>query len=150
MGAEVAGPHPPSADGYMYVCGEQAGGPGARYECAFEPGPGSMDQPPYEEHMFGEFGKDRHVQVVVGSVGELQFRDDLPVFAANDKRKDETLLLQSVEAPPPHPPPPPPPTSKKSEKKKSDNNGIKKKKTRLVTVNSITVLLYTERFTAQL
>lgn len=136
VGAEVAGPHPPPA-GFMYVCGEQAsagaggpGGPGvARYECSFEPGV-SMDQPPFEEHMFGEYGKDRHVQVVVGSVGELQFRDDLPVFAS-DKRKDETLLLQSVEATS-HAPPPPPPPSKKSEKKKNDNNGIKKKKTRLV------------------
>lgn len=126
-GAAVAGSHPPPA-GYMYVCGEPSGpgvgvGGSARYECAFEPS--AMDQPPFEDHMFGDY-KDRHVQVVVG---DLQFRDDLPVFA-NDKRKDEPLLLQSVEAPPPHPPPPPPPTTKKSEKKKSDNNGIKKKKTR--------------------
>lgn len=141
MGAEVAGPHPPAAEGYMYVCGDSAGG--ARYECAFEPagGPG-MDQPTFEEHMFGDFGKERHVQVVVGAGGELQYRDDLPVFTASSdqKRKEEPLLLQAVDGaqpqhsahPPPHPqpPPPPPPATKKSEKKKGDNNGIKKKKTR--------------------
>lgn len=92
-----------------------------------------MEQPTFEEHMFSEFGKDRHVQVVVGEAGELQYRDEMPVFAGTDhKRKEEPLLLQTVEsAPIPHPPPPPPPTStKKSEKKKNDNNGIKKKKTR--------------------
>lgn len=120
--AEAAGAHPPA---FMYVC--EAGSQAARYEC-FEP-PIAMDQPPFEDHMFADFPKDRHVQVVVGSVGELQFRDDLPVFA-NDKRKEEPLLLQSVEAQSSHPPPPPPQPSKKSEKKKSDNNGIKKKKTR--------------------
>ncbi|KPJ13549.1 Homeobox protein aristaless-like 4 [Papilio machaon] len=125
----------------MYVCGDSAGG--ARYECAFEPsgGPG-MDQPTFEEHMFGDFSKERHVQVVVGAGGELQYRDELPVFAAasDQKRKEEPLLLQAVDGaqpqhsahPPPHPqpPPPPPPATKKSEKKKGDNNGIKKKKTR--------------------
>lgn len=120
-GAGLAGSHPPPA-GYMYVCGEPAGA-AARYDCAYEP---AMDHPPFDDHMFADF-KDRHVQVVVG---DLQFRDDLPVFP-NDKRKDEPLMLQAVEAPPTHPPPPPPPaTTKKSEKKKSDNNGIKKKKTR--------------------
>lgn len=133
MGAEVAGPHPPPPDGFMYVCGDGAGA-GARYECAFEPGPGGMEQPTFEEHMFSDFGKDRHVQVVVGTVGELQYRDDLPVFStsSDQKRKDEPMLLQPVDsAPAPHPPAPPPPApSKKSEKKKNDNNGIKKKKTR--------------------
>ncbi|KAJ0181159.1 hypothetical protein K1T71_003244 [Dendrolimus kikuchii] len=118
----------------MYVCGDSSAGPGARYECAFEPGAPPMDQPTFEEHMFGEFGKDRHVQVVVGAVGELQYRDELPVFSASgeQKRKEEPLMLQTVESTPAsHPPPPPPPTTtKKSEKKKSDNNGIKKKKTR--------------------
>uniref|UniRef100_A0A2A4JEM5 Homeobox domain-containing protein n=1 Tax=Heliothis virescens TaxID=7102 RepID=A0A2A4JEM5_HELVI len=113
----------------MYVC--EGAGAGPRYEC-FEPGQ-HMEQPPFEEHMFGEFGKERHVQVVVGEIGEL-YRDELPVFAppADHKRKEEPMLLQAVESSPaPHaPPPPPPPTSKKSDKKKSDNNGIKKKKTR--------------------
>ncbi|XP_050354556.1 homeobox protein OTX1 B-like [Nymphalis io] len=120
----------------MYVCGDSAGGAGPRYECAFEGG-GGMEQPTFEEHMFNEFGKDRQVQVVVGAGGELQYRDDLPVFAGSEqKRKEEPLLLQAVEAAPashaqhPPPPPPPPTTSKKSDKKKSDNNGIKKKKTR--------------------
>ncbi|XP_061713061.1 retinal homeobox protein Rx-like [Cydia pomonella] len=120
----------------MYVCGDSA-----RYECAFEPG-GAMEQPSFEEHMFGEFGKERHVQVVVGAGGELQYRDELPVFG-EPKRKDEPLLLQGSEHAPqhplplPHPPapaPPPPPApstaTKKSDKKKNDNNGIKKKKTR--------------------
>ncbi|XP_045508355.1 homeobox protein OTX1 B-like [Colias croceus] len=119
----------------MYVCGDPAGSAGPRYECSFEPAPGSMDQPTFEEHMFSEFGKDRQVQVVVGAGGELQYREELPVFAssADQKRKDEPLLLQQVEAPTQHaahPPPPPPPTTKKSDKKKSENNGIKKKKTR--------------------
>lgn len=134
VGAEVAGPHAPAADGYMYVCGEAGGaGAGARYECAFEPAAGGLE-PAFEEHMFGEFGKERHVQVVVGAGGELQYRDDLPVFQAPDsKRKDEPLMLQQVDSAPSHPPPPPPPTtSKKSEKKKNDNNGVKKKKTRYV------------------
>lgn len=131
--AEVAGQPPPAADGYMYVCE----GPGAapRYECAFEPAP-HMEQGPFDDHMFGEFGKERHVAVVVGDIGEL-YRDELPAFApaADHKRKDEPLLLQAVEAAPAaHPPPPPPATSKKSDKKKSDNNGIKKKKTRLVPI----------------
>lgn len=135
--AEVAGPHAPAADHYMYVCGE-AGGAGPRYECAFDGGP--MEQPPFEEHMFGEFGKERHVQVVVGAGGELQYRDDLPVFAttppnapsADVKRKDEPLLLPPDGAPPPPPAHSSTPTtsSKKSDKKKNDNNGIKKKKTR--------------------
>ncbi|XP_023934430.2 homeobox protein aristaless-like 3 [Bicyclus anynana] len=110
----------------MYVCGD---GAGPRYECAFDGG--AMEQPTFEEHMFGEFGKERQVQVVVGAGGELQYRDELPVFAP-DKRKDEPLLLQAVDAPPlatPHPPPTTT-TSKKSDKKKGDNNGIKKKKTR--------------------
>lgn len=135
MRAEVAGPPPPAADGYMYVCE----GPGAapRYECAFEPAP-HMEQGPFDDHMFGEFGKERHVAVVVGDIGEL-YRDELPAFApaaADHKRKDEPLLLQAVDAAPaPHPPPPPPTTSKKSDKKKSDNNGIKKKKTRSVPIN---------------
>ncbi|XP_028165749.1 homeobox protein aristaless-like 3 [Ostrinia furnacalis] len=115
----------------MYVCGDGAG-PGARYDCAFDGPP--MDQPPFEDHMFGEFGKDRHVQVVVGAAGELQYRDEIPVFAsaAEQKRKEEPLMLQPVESTAaPHPPPPPPPTTtKKSDKKKGDNNGIKKKKTR--------------------
>lgn len=138
VGAEVAGAHPPAADGYMYVIGDSAGSAGPRYECAFEGG-GGMEQPTFEEHMFSEFGKERQVQVVVGASGELQYRDDLPVFAGGEqKRKEEPLLLQAVEsAPTSHaqhapPPPPPPTTSKKSDKKKSDNNGIKKKKTRYV------------------
>ncbi|CAG5018260.1 unnamed protein product [Parnassius apollo] len=138
VGAEVAGTHPPAAEGYMYVCGDSANGAGARYECAFEAaGGGGMEQPTFEEHMFSDFGKERHVQVVVGAGGELQYRDELPVFAASNdqKRKEEPLLLQPVETAPPqhtsqHPPPPPQPTSKKSDKKKNDNNGIKKKKTR--------------------
>lgn len=134
VGAEVAGAGPPPAESYMYVCGDSSTGPGARYECAFEPGAPSMDQPTFEEHMFGEFGKERHVQVVVGAVGELQYRDELPVFSANgeQKRKEEPLMLQTVESTPvAHPPPPPATTTtKKSDKKKSDNNGIKKKKTR--------------------
>ncbi|XP_059049026.1 homeobox protein aristaless-like [Achroia grisella] len=116
----------------MYVCGDSAAGAGTRYECTFEPG-GSMEQPTFEEHMFSEFGKERHVQVVVGAVGDLQYRDELPVFTGGteQKRKEEPLMLQQVDsAPAPHPPPPPAPTTKKSEKKKSDNNGIKKKKTR--------------------
>lgn len=110
----------------MYVCGDAA-----RYECAFEAAAG-MDQPAFEEHMFGEFGKERHVQVVVGAAGELQYRDELPAFPGGDhKRKEEPLLLQAVDAAPAaHPPPPPPPATKKSEKKKNENNGIKKKKTR--------------------
>lgn len=124
--AEVAGPPPPAADGYMYVC-EAPGA--ARYECAFEPAP-HMEQP-FDEHMFGEFGKERHVAVVVGDIGEL-YRDELPAFAPEHKRKDEPLLLQAAEPSAPHAPhpPPPPPPAKKSDKKKSDNNGIKKKKTR--------------------
>ncbi|CAK1548584.1 unnamed protein product [Leptosia nina] len=128
VGTEVAGPHAPAAEGYMYVCGDNAG---PRYEC-FEPAP-SMEQPTFEEHMFGEFGKDRQVQVVVGAGGELQYREELPVFSSEQKRKEEPLLLQQVDAPAQHathPPPPPPPATKKSEKKKSENNGIKKKKTR--------------------
>lgn len=129
--------HPPATDGYMYVCGDSTGGAGPRYECAFE-GSGAMDQPTFEDHMFSEFSKDRQVQVVVGAGGELQYREDLPVYAGNEqKRKEEPLLLQAVETVPTshaqHPPPPPPPsTSKKSDKKKSENNGIKKKKTRYV------------------
>ncbi|XP_053601860.1 retinal homeobox protein Rx2-like [Plodia interpunctella] len=107
----------------MYVCGDGGPGGGPRYEC-FE-GAAAMEQQAFEEHMFGEFGKERHVQVVVG--GEL-YRDELPVFAAEPKRKEEPLLLPPVDAPPP--PPPPTPATKKSEKKKGDNNGIKKKKTR--------------------
>lgn len=124
--AGVAGARPP--DHYMYVCGE--GAAGARYECGFEAG-GPGDQPPFEDHMFGEFGKERHVAVVVG--GEL-YREDLPF----DKRKEEPLLLQPPDAPHhahPHPPPPPAAATtatKKSDKKKGDNNGIKKKKTRSV------------------
>ncbi|XP_004928511.1 retinal homeobox protein Rx3 [Bombyx mori] len=117
----------------MYVCGDGALGPAARYECAFEQAPASMEQPPFDEQMFTDFGKDRHVQVVVGSVGELQYRDDMPVYSGgpDQKRKEEPLLLQTVDSSPAtHPPPPPPPTSKKSDKKKNDNNGIKKKKTR--------------------
>lgn len=129
--AEVAGPLPPAADGYMYVCGDAA--PGARYECAFDQAQ-PMEHPAFDDHMFGEYAKERHVQVVVGDVADLQYRDELPVFAAggDPKRKEEPLLLQAVESSPaPHPPPPPAPTtSKKSDKKKSDNNGIKKKKTR--------------------
>lgn len=133
VGAEVAGPHPPPPEGYMYVCGDSASGPGARYECAFDAAGGGMDQPTFEEHMFGEFGKDRHVQVVVGAAGELQYRDEIPVFTSGEqKRKEEPLMLQPVESTATaHPPPPPPPTTtKKSDKKKNDNNGIKKKKTR--------------------
>lgn len=133
MGAEVAGPHPPPTDGYMYVCGDSAGA-AARYECAFDSGGAPMDQPTFEEHMFTEFGKERHVQVVVGATGELQYRDEMPVFASGGepKRKEEPLMLQAVESTAAaHPPPPPPPTTtKKSDKKKNDNNGIKKKKTR--------------------
>lgn len=129
--AEVAGPLPPAADGYMYVC--EGAGAGSRYECAFEPGH-HMEQPPFDDHMFGEFGKEHHVQVVVGEISEL-YRDERPVAfapASDQKRKEEPLLLQAVDSSPAtHPPPPPPPTStKKSDKKKSDNNGIKKKKTR--------------------
>ncbi|KAI5632520.1 homeobox domain-containing protein [Phthorimaea operculella] len=92
-------------------------------------------EPPFEDHMFGEFGKERHVQVVVGAGGELQYRDDMPVFAPPppDKRKEEPLLLAPAEHAQHQPPPPPPPApapAKKSDKKKGDNNGIKKKKTR--------------------
>ncbi|XP_047523467.1 retinal homeobox protein Rx1-like [Pieris napi] len=105
----------------MYVCGDS----GPRYECSFEPAP-SMEQPTFEEHMFGEFGKDR-VQVVVGSSGEL-YREELPVFPGEQKRKEEPILLQQVDAPQQHTAHPPP--TKKSEKKKGENNGIKKKKTR--------------------
>ncbi|XP_049887305.1 retinal homeobox protein Rx2-like [Pectinophora gossypiella] len=108
----------------MYVCEP-------RYEGAFEPGGGGGMEQPFEEHMFGEFGKERHVQVVVGAGGELHYREELayappPPPPPPDKRKDEPLLL-----PPDHAPPPPPTTTtKKSDKKKNDNNGIKKKKTR--------------------
>lgn len=126
--AGVAGARP--ADHYMYVCGE--GGAPARYECAFEPGP-PMEQPPFEEHMFAEFGKERHVAVAVGAADV--YREELPFV----KRKEEPLLLQPPDAPHhPHPHPPPQPTTtttKKSEKKKSDNNGIKKKKTRSVHIS---------------
>ncbi|GBP21341.1 hypothetical protein EVAR_11939_1 [Eumeta japonica] len=133
---EVAGAHQPAADTYMYVCGE--GAPGPRFEC-FEAGAGSgvgaMEH--FEDHMFQEFGKERHVQVVVGAGGELQYRDELPAYGeahphTPPKRKDEPILLQSVESAPASvpPPPPPPAPSKKSDKKKNDNNGIKKKKTR--------------------
>ncbi|XP_073943511.1 homeobox domain-containing protein reversed polarity [Choristoneura fumiferana] len=106
----------------MFVC-EGAGAGSARYECSYE---GAPMEPPFEEHMFGEFGKERHVQVVVGAGGELQYRDELPF--GEPKRKEEPLLLPPAEA---HAPPPAPaPATKKSDKKKNDNNGIKKKKTR--------------------
>ncbi|KAJ8734757.1 hypothetical protein PYW08_014007 [Mythimna loreyi] len=111
----------------MFVC-EAPGAAAARYDCAFEPP--HMDQAPFDDHMFGEFGKERHVTVVVGDIGEL-YRDELPFApAAEHKRKEEPLLLQAVEPAPHTPHPPPPPPAKKSDKKKSDNNGIKKKKTR--------------------
>lgn len=140
-GAEVAGPRPPPpATDYMYVCGE-----GARYECAFDQPHATMDHPPFEEHMFAEFGKERHVQLVVGAGGELQYREDMfpppppPPPPADAKRQDgkDSLMLQASATDATHPPPPPPATTtttttttKKSDKKKSDNNGIKKKKTR--------------------
>lgn len=130
VGAEAAGPRPPASDGYMYVCGDAGGG--ARYECAYEPNTtGTMDQPPFEEHMFAEFGKDRHVHVLVGSSGgELSYREEIHY---PDKRKEEPLLLQPSDqqpAPPQTPTTTTTTTTKKSEKKKNDNNGIKKKKTR--------------------
>ncbi|XP_050673700.1 homeobox protein OTX1 B-like [Leptidea sinapis] len=118
----------------MFVCGDAAGAP-ARYQCTFEPSSASMEQPTFEEHMFNEFGKERQVQVVVGAGGELQYREEVPVYQSQEpKRKEEALLLQQVDNAAPqhvaHAQPPPTTTSKKSEKKKSDNNGIKKKKTR--------------------
>ncbi|KAL4709180.1 hypothetical protein ACJJTC_008108 [Scirpophaga incertulas] len=114
----------------MYVCGDGSAA-GGRYECAFEPA-AAIDQPSFEDHMFNDFGKERHVQVVVGAGGEL-YREEIPVFAGDQKRKEEPLMMQPTEstAQPSHPPPAPQSTTtKKSDKKKSDNNGIKKKKTR--------------------
>ncbi|XP_037964127.2 dorsal root ganglia homeobox protein [Plutella xylostella] len=92
----------------MFVC------EAARYDCGFEPAP--LDAA-FDDHMFGEFGKERHDV----------YRDYPP---PPERRREAD--------PPPapaHPPPPPAPattttTSKKSDKKKNDNNGIKKKKTR--------------------